>query len=357
WADRSRREPLTAAAGDLRQVVAQAWYPTDRTSGRTTRYVGAGGDTALMTDLPPGLFRRYDHTRVPAHDDVPVSPAQDRWPVLLFSPGLGMARQSYTALCTELASRGYVVVAISHPYESPVTVLADGHRAAPHRFDPSTPAGRAEVARLVDVRAADSSFVLSRLERLTTSPLAGHLDLAHVGILGHSLGGATAARAMALDHRFRAGADLDGRLFGAVPSLDRPFLWVQSEASTETRRELGPTHRTRDELLERLRGGGALVTLAGTTHLSFSDVSGYLTPVGRQLLGRLPAAGIGTAEAARTAATTADLVTGVLGPVLHAPPAHTLAQVAARDTTVRVERTVEAARQGKVSVTTVRRTR
>ena len=48
--------------------------------------------------------------------------------------------------------------------------------------------------------------------------------------------------------------------------------------------------------------------------MSFSDGSAYLTPLGRQLVGNLAAAGIGSASASETAGTTADLVTSVVGP-------------------------------------------
>src|SRR6476469_1882794 len=88
--------------------------------------------------------------------------------------------------------------------------------------------------RLIDIRAADSSFALDQLSRLAqlepNSPIAGHLDLQHVGIVGHSIGGATAVQVMAGDARFKVGVNLDGKLFRAQPDarLDRPFLWLQS---------------------------------------------------------------------------------------------------------------------------------
>ena len=96
------------------------------------------------------------------------------------------------------------------------------------------PPPHAALQRLIDIRAADTSFALDELSRLAriapSSPLAGHLDLDHVGIAGHSLGGATAAQVMAGDRRFKVGVDLDGKLFGKEPAarLDRPFLWIQS---------------------------------------------------------------------------------------------------------------------------------
>ena len=170
--------------------------------------------------------------------------------------------------------------------------------------------------------------------------MAGHLDLAHVGIFGHSLGGATAVKVLATDDRFRAGVDLDGRLFGTVPALHRPFLWVQSGGSVADTREHGPMHRTRDQLLDRLTGGGALVTVRDTLHMSFSDSPSYLTPLGRHLVGNLAAAGIGSTSAADMASTTADLVTSVMGPALNGPDRGNLTRVATRHPAVEVNQTV-----------------
>ena len=51
--------------------------------------------------------------------------------------------------------------------------------------------------------------MLTELARLNSAgPFAGRLDLAHIGMFGHSLGGATAASTMRVDPRIDAGADL-----------------------------------------------------------------------------------------------------------------------------------------------------
>ena len=154
----------------------------------------------------------------------------------MFSPGLGVPREQYTSLCTELASRGFVVIALSAPYESAPTVLAGG-RVVGQTVHPDVmgPPPHPELQRLIDIRAADASFVLDRLAALATddrrSPLAGHLDLRHVGIVGHSLGGATAVQVLAADPRFKVGVNLDGKLFGTQPDarLRQPLLWMQSD--------------------------------------------------------------------------------------------------------------------------------
>ena len=45
--------------------------------------------------------------------------------MVLFSPGLAGVRSQNTAWAQELASHGYVVVALDHPYDS-AALLADG---------------------------------------------------------------------------------------------------------------------------------------------------------------------------------------------------------------------------------------
>ena len=119
-----RSETFTADPSDRRQVIAQAWYPTDATTGRAVPYFEAQGHLpSSIGGLPSFLFASFGSVATHATAATPVSAAQRTWPVLFFSPGLSVPREEYTALCADLASRGYVVVALSVPYESAVSVL------------------------------------------------------------------------------------------------------------------------------------------------------------------------------------------------------------------------------------------
>jgi dienelactone hydrolase len=258
----------------------------------------------------------------------------------VFSPGLGVPREQYTALSTELASRGYVVIALSTPYESAPTVLGGGQVIGQTVHpDVMGPPPHPELQRLIDIRAADARFVLDQLTALATtdpsSPLVGHLDLRHVGIVGHSMGGATAVQVLAADSRFKVGVNLDGKLFGSQPDahLRQPLLWMQSDGAKPQEYTQG-----RDRLLAGLRNGGAVLGVRGSVHVSFSDAPSYWTAAGRRLLGRTA----GSVSLADMTQTTADAISAFTARALGITPVQTVTELLAEHPSLAAERLVAA---------------
>jgi predicted dienelactone hydrolase len=103
------------------------------------------------------------------------------------------------------------------------------------------------MADMTPIRAADSRVVLDQLGRLGQvepgSPLVGHLDVQHTGIVGHSMGGAAAAQVVAEDPRFLVGVNLDGTLPEALAAgwhLVRPScgcrVWQRASYLQRARR-------------------------------------------------------------------------------------------------------------------------
>jgi dienelactone hydrolase len=317
WTDNQRPETLTANPSDHRQVIAQAWYPTDTSTGRAVPYFeGQRHLPGSISGLPSFMFASFGRVATHATLGTAITRAQQTWPVLLLSPGLSVPREQYTALSADLASRGYVVIAVSAPYESAVTVLAGGHVVGQTTHpDVMGPPPHPAIQRLINIRAADASFVLDQLQRLTQldprSPLAGHLDLQHVGIIGRSIGGATAVQVIATDPRFKVAVNLDGKLFGSQSAahLNRPLLWIQSDGPQTMVYTQG-----RDRLLSRLRDGGSLETILGSVHTGFTDAPAYLTALGRSVVG--PATGIGSISLADMTSMTGDTISAFVGPAL-----------------------------------------
>lgn len=279
WVDEQRPEPATEA-DDRRNVVVQAWYPTDVVSGRQWTYIDR---------LPPRVYgiprlflSNYGLIDTNATSDTPVSSAKDRWPVVLFSPGYGAPRAVYSGLIADLASRGFVVLAVDHPYESAVTELADGTIAATVENMPADdPDGTRFMTERLETRTADLRFVLDRLDRPEVlGPLADRVDLANLTATGHSLGGATALSALAADQRLTAAANIDGTLYGSLPehSLTRPVLLIESD-----RAETGHSQSYLDgnrSLLAGSRAPGFRYEISEANHYSFTDVHQFLsTPV------------------------------------------------------------------------------
>src|SRR5258705_428129 len=99
WTDATRAETLSSVLDDRRQVVAQAWYPTDARSGDAVPYFEAQGRLpASISGLPSWLFSSFGSVRTPSLLLPPVGTGRSRWPLLPFSPRLSVPRAQSTAL-------------------------------------------------------------------------------------------------------------------------------------------------------------------------------------------------------------------------------------------------------------------
>ncbi|MCS0638168.1 alpha/beta fold hydrolase [Streptomyces sp. LP05-1] len=311
WTDPRRAESFTADPHDRRTVVVQLWYPARKSPDgvRRAQYLGrteqeartVSEALARQVGLPGFLVDGVPRARSRAAVDAPVADGGERFPVVLFSPGSGGVRTQNTAWAEELASHGYVVAALDHPYDSAAVVLADGRTV--HGETAST-GDRDEddelAADWTAVRAADLGFVLTQLERPgrggITGPPAGRLDTGRVAVAGHSMGGAAALRAARRDRRFDAVIDLDGYPHGpASPALHQPVLALTQAITPAT----DPRYLPR--LTEALRHNTATsyrLTVPGAAHLTFMDGPLYLPPV-PSITGSL-----GRAESPRLVAAT-----------------------------------------------------
>ncbi|MBO0657091.1 hypothetical protein J1792_31485 [Streptomyces triculaminicus] len=292
WTDPLRPESFTADPDDRRTVVAQLWYPAQKSPAGTQRaqYLGRTEQEARTVadalaggvGLPGFLVDGVPRARSRAVVDAPVAGGRERFPVVLFSPGSGGVRTQNTAWAEELASHGYLVAALDHPYDSAVVVLADGHTIRATTASSGDRDRDEELAAgWTAVRAADLGFVLTQLERLdrgeTADPLTGRLDTGRAAVAGHSLGGAAALQAARQDRRFDAVIDLDGYPHGpTAPALEQPALALTQEITAGT----DPRYLPRlTAALEHSTATSYRLAVPGAGHLTFMDGPLYLPPV------------------------------------------------------------------------------
>jgi dienelactone hydrolase len=239
----------------------------------------------------PGVQLPVTH----AMDSAPVLPS-GTYPVVLYQPGQGDVRALSTGLVSDLASRGYVVVTMDDTYEAAEVEFPGGRVVTP----------RSDQSPVDSVRIADTRFVLNELaslapganpdaeQRPLPNGLSAALDLAKVGMFGHSLGGATAAKAMAADARISASINLDGSMFLADPALHQNIskLGAQLAEQLGDRAFMTMTHQGHDThsdpslagFWSHLRGWRRFLTMRSAQHYSYTDLE--------QFLGQLLSAGL-----------------------------------------------------------------
>lgn len=153
------------------------------------------------------------------------------FPIVLFSPGLNATRLIYSLTGQHLASMGYEVVTMDHPYESNVVWFPDGSviygGRITYEWDPDDPDDPL-MAWAQSVRVADASFVLDSI---------GVGPHEKVVAVGHSFGGATSAAIALNDSRVVAAINYDGTMYGSkygslTGGVNRPILLLASKAHT-----------------------------------------------------------------------------------------------------------------------------
>ena len=231
WQDNSREEPHTSDSNDFREVQVRLFYPTDQeyTENR-------------LSVLPEKFWLRIGSEEIIAgkklrqsnyHDktwnvelDAAISDSQPTFPLIIFSNGYGFTPEIHVNISAELASRGYIVASINHPYGSGISQLSSGNTVYAQ--------GLPEDNLGADLKlwSDDQLFVLNQLQNInldTDSVLYGRLDQ-RIGTMGHSYGGAAAYYSAWQDDRVQAGINLDGTIFNREgKNIDQPFMYMQND--------------------------------------------------------------------------------------------------------------------------------
>ena len=294
WKDSTRPETMTDDPDDFRELMVSLWYPAQREGHMTPAVYFPHFDLLRISSsaaLPRSLNAHAFEKALPSY-------LRQRFPVLLFSHGLGENTARYSSILEELASYGYVVAAIDHTYDNQGTVCPDGRiLRQSDKWGRAFSGSQAEQERFIierlNVLVADVSFVLNQLEELNDQKAGmfnGKLDASHVGFFGHSLGGAIAALVCQKDRRFKACLNMDGMptsqalISDPALGLERPFMFL-TENPSPTELELERRALTRSEyeerdrarrrrmfhLLDTLKVESYVVLIRGVEHSSFSD--------------------------------------------------------------------------------------
>ena len=167
----------------------------------------------------------WAHSTGVVRADVYVPAGLAQVPIVLFSPGFGVAVSHYGTILTDIASHGYLVVAIPHP-----------------------PIANPDRARLIDVAPLAARTLVRALDAIASAGRGNdsiflRADTTRVAAIGHSIGGAGAAQACMDDHRIRAVINFDGSMYGRVVHQGVPCPLLLIERALELSDALGKSPR------------------------------------------------------------------------------------------------------------------
>lgn len=235
--------------GRRRRFVAQVWYPADPAEDAEPvawepNIEVVGPALARRIGRPGFFFNQVRYTD--SHAFAGARPIEGAHPVIVYSHHLERLKTVAIDQVEELASQGYVVIAIDHTYAAVASVMEDQtveFDAATFDTPDATDAERAETrTQTIAVLAADIGAVFDAVDEGADGvfgEVGAAMDPAAIGVWGHGFGGGAALEACLLDDRCDAVAGLDP-IVEPMPNpvlavtATRPMLFMRSDPARGT---------------------------------------------------------------------------------------------------------------------------
>jgi platelet-activating factor acetylhydrolase len=232
-------------------LVVRLFYPSithqnaEQVPWITSSVIGKGYASFLKAPKIVGNFFKLltFRAKLDASWSVPVNTGK-KFPVLVFSHGLGGCRNTYTSICGEMASHGMIVAAIEHNDGSASSTVRGG-KVKYYEHPPSK-----EDAVLWPLRNKQLAFrsqeVMETIDLLsqlndgdddgvkydkTATRLSNSIDMGNILLAGHSFGAATVINLVCKNDMFKAAIVLDPWMFPLDANLTTktPLLSINSE--------------------------------------------------------------------------------------------------------------------------------
>lgn len=265
-----REEKMYNAPGTKRSIPVKVYYPATKESVEglpKARYMSKETIDAIRKNFyVPIKYEKVESdgtNRSECYENAPFIEGE-RFPLILFNHGYGSFVDAHTFLYAELASHGYIVASVGHPYEGVITELDDGTTFKLAKgitskcyspFLPSTIAllklqkakGTNEElwAEFDAMQKKHNRFIIERIPeweldtkaalKVLKENYSNMIDFEKgIGVTGHSMGGATAFELCEDEpETFTCGINIDGGLFGDHDgkAITTPFLQMSSDAN------------------------------------------------------------------------------------------------------------------------------
>lgn len=286
-----------ASDNSERELTALIFYPSDSSEGKPTAEYAFKEFQSIRDELmaklgAPAGEKLFDpNFKTWSYNDLAVSKKEKQYPVVFYSHGAGAYPQQGTVYAQDLASSGYIVIAIGHP-GSGAFKFKDGRvKGTTTEFMEDVTKYTTEYAGLIAPQMSimteklpeeqaievsrqltsapealkfgqyavqqseDIRYVADRLSEINSGVIESifkdrlKLDIG-MGVFGHSFGGTTAAIVSGNDDRFVGAVNLDGNMVGALNSdFKKPYMQLGTVQSYNTNAFLLETNSRESFLL------------------------------------------------------------------------------------------------------------
>ncbi|MFT7611416.1 MAG: dienelactone hydrolase [Parvicellaceae bacterium] len=280
--DKNRSETLTKNTKDYRRVGIQAFFPSFKTD-----------ECMNQLDSPYGKKIKYIHCI-----NKPIKPAiiNEKYPVVILSPGFGGSYLMNLTLAEELASHGYYVINVGHTFFNSTPTFPDGKKIELMSMDTLKMESddflneefKTRLNTYIKIQKDDILSILNELANTLDKDHLNSIDLNNIACIGYSGGGATSAEICSADTRIKAGININGILYGDGwnDSITQPFLYINADYSDPKKAEiemqggqnvidslLSYYNRRKLRFSKNSNADFYELTLYNTTHQNFSDMA------------------------------------------------------------------------------------
>lgn len=318
--DSSRTDPFNSESSEFRKIPAKLFYPSDIVANaepeayfQNAYELSKNWAEANGFGLFPFIWSHLGLVNTNSFLNSDISDHDSLYPVLIFSHGYGQFSKFNTILLEELASHGFIVLSITHEYETciaqyPEEKIITYSRNLPffarrqietendsssyylhHLHQTNNPleqknlyekfyANMSTWIESNDIWVKDIRFCIDQLQNIGTMYLSDKIDTSKVGVLGYSFGGGASGTAALIEKRIKACVNIDGFQYGHLleENFTCPVMFIQSERIAGSNDYFTP--RAENDVFDLI--------IKGMNHTNFTD-NAFLAEIPGKIIGHL----------------------------------------------------------------------
>lgn len=250
----NNRNEIFNCTNEKRTLIMSIFYPADE--------VHCQGKSSLYKELYEPNVERFINDWAESDEleqyinelstnvfiNVPMENINDKYPVVIYSPGFSCDRDSTVFIIEKLVEQGYIVITLGSIHETDFTIMPNGEVVEMLEELNDLSSNSKEIWKeLIDIRKKDILYLIDHLDYINKNDelLKNKLSLDKIGLIGFSLGSQGCFEAAADDERIKAVVLLEGCLHYSTV-LERvnrgqrsktPHLLFKRHASSQSLRE------------------------------------------------------------------------------------------------------------------------